>query len=270
MDLIGVVFNYSDIIENPANYPNLLNLEGYKIYKITCVINNKCYIGDSNAIMHKRIWAHFNCSIWNERHYLYRSMRKYGLENFTFEILDNSKTEEEWIAFYDSCDNGYNGNYSGTYGKRMTFEDRSLLSRLSAKTRLANGTWPSQTISKERKSEAMKRGNKNKVTRGTHNFQNIPKEIRSNRMLKAANTKREHGTHNFANFTFESMSLMASKGKVTLGDSIIAYLEQNNIEINEHNINSHRHILKRNLRSVPMYQSYLKHLNVLSNIKQNK
>lgn len=88
------------------------------IYKITNLINNKIYIGQSMDI-HRRWRAHKssafneNCSI--QDYPLYRAFRKYGIENFSFEILEEclstelDEKEKEYILFYNSLTpNGYN------------------------------------------------------------------------------------------------------------------------------------------------------------------
>lgn len=59
------------------------------IYKITCKINNRFYIGSS-----KDINARWNMHKWelnNNRHdniFLQRDWNRYGEENFTFEVLE--------------------------------------------------------------------------------------------------------------------------------------------------------------------------------------
>lgn len=91
------------------------------IYKITNKINNKCYIGFSHNIF-KRINDHMsNCK--NPK--LKKSIEKYGVENFKFEILEilNSDytldhQEAYYISSYDSINNGYNidkGNITTDY-----------------------------------------------------------------------------------------------------------------------------------------------------------
>ena len=87
------------------------------IYKITNQINGKCYIGQSTNI-HKR-WNNHRSAYQNQNaheynYYLYRAMRKYGIENFTFEVIEEckqselNKRETYWIDYYDSYKNGYN------------------------------------------------------------------------------------------------------------------------------------------------------------------
>jgi group I intron endonuclease len=55
------------------------------IYKITNIINNKIYIGQTDN-PNKR-WAGHRGVSKTCKHYLYKSIRKYGIENFIFEII---------------------------------------------------------------------------------------------------------------------------------------------------------------------------------------
>lgn len=80
------------------------------IYKITNKINNKCYIGQSRDI--DRRWrAHRAASL---DYPLYRAFKKYGINNFLFEVLeecpisDLNERELYWISQFDSCREGYN------------------------------------------------------------------------------------------------------------------------------------------------------------------
>ena len=96
------------------------------IYKITNQINNKCYIGKSNNISrrfrdHKRLAFQSGHKEYNKA--LYIAFRKYGLDNFTFEIIeeleDYSLSEEReiyWIKYYHSYENGYNETLGGDGG----------------------------------------------------------------------------------------------------------------------------------------------------------
>ena len=91
----------------------------YCVYKITNLINNKCYIGSSIRVQ-ERWQQHKNVAFnSNHKHYhypLYQAFRKYGLENFSFEILnDNFNSaiemqdyEKNMIIFFNSLSNGYN------------------------------------------------------------------------------------------------------------------------------------------------------------------
>ena len=97
------------------------------IYKIENLINHKVYIGQSKDI-NKRWTNHksdaFNSFSHSYNYPLYRAIRKYGIENFDFTILEECLVEElnqkekDYIQKYNSFFNGYNltlgGDSSGT------------------------------------------------------------------------------------------------------------------------------------------------------------
>lgn len=93
------------------------------IYKITNQINEKIYIGLSTNCI-RRWWDHYSKSYNSSKKDdiekpLYRAMRKYGRENFSFEIIEEceeeklSEREIYWIDFYDSYEDGYNATRGG-------------------------------------------------------------------------------------------------------------------------------------------------------------
>lgn len=96
-----------------------------KIYKITNKINQKIYIGKTKNI--DRRWKdHIRLAFTkNQKEYnkpLYMAFRKYGINNFLFEIIEevnNDKGEEReqyWIKYYDSYNKGYNASIGGDGG----------------------------------------------------------------------------------------------------------------------------------------------------------
>lgn len=100
------------------------------VYKIQNQINKKVYIGQSIDI-HKR-WAEHRSAAFNpnEPRYdsqLYQAIRKYGLKQFTFEVLKTispeqysrcalNELERYYIALYNSFKDGYNATPGGEYG----------------------------------------------------------------------------------------------------------------------------------------------------------
>ena len=87
------------------------------IYKITNLINQKIYVGQSNCI--ERRFAQHKSPYEQERFKekpLYLAFKKYGIENFSFEIIEEcdeselNKKEEFWIKELKSLvhQNGYN------------------------------------------------------------------------------------------------------------------------------------------------------------------
>ena len=84
------------------------------IYKITNLINNQVYIGQSIHI-EERIRQHKTEYMKKgSENSLYSAIRYYGLDNFKFEIIEacspEALNEKEiyWINYYNSFENGYN------------------------------------------------------------------------------------------------------------------------------------------------------------------
>ena len=90
------------------------------IYKITNKINQHSYIGLSTNI-EKRIKYHKTPYNWQRESNkaLYQAILKYGIDNFTFEILEECKVselddkEKYYIQLYDTYKNGYNMTTGG-------------------------------------------------------------------------------------------------------------------------------------------------------------
>lgn len=91
------------------------------IYKITNLINNKCYIGKTERTIKERWKEHIkNKNKLNLP--LYRAFNKYGIEHFSIEQIEECDQshldlrETYWIKYYDSCTNGYNCTLGGEGG----------------------------------------------------------------------------------------------------------------------------------------------------------
>ena len=89
------------------------------IYKITNNINGKIYIGMTYRTIQERWKEHQNdCSRkQTENRPLYRAMNKYGIENFSIEIIEKTDYPEEreryWIERLGSFKYGYNATLGG-------------------------------------------------------------------------------------------------------------------------------------------------------------
>lgn len=96
------------------------------IYKITNIINFKPYVGQSVDIQDR----------WHQHKYnntkdsaIHKAIKKYGIKNFIFEILEEcpreqlNEREKYWIAYYDSFYNGYNETLGGDGYLTQCYED---------------------------------------------------------------------------------------------------------------------------------------------------
>ena len=103
------------------------------IYKITNQINNKSYIGKSKDIMrrwrqHKTEPYNINADTYDVA--FYRAIRKYGIENFQFEIIEQcpedqlNEREKYWIEYYNTYMNHPNAQgYNMTRGGEYTYSE---------------------------------------------------------------------------------------------------------------------------------------------------
>lgn len=98
------------------------------IYLIQNNINKKCYIGKSSNIENR--WKYHKENYNGIKEYdkpLYRAFRYYGLNNFSFSIIENidnynentilvNNRERYWINYYNSFKSGYNATIGGDGG----------------------------------------------------------------------------------------------------------------------------------------------------------
>ena len=119
--LVLLKFIYKEYYEAPFNAMcgRVLgeNLNKSGIYKITNIQNQMCYIGQTKAGFKNRWRTHVKRGIGCEEqtnNRLYDALKKEGVENFTFQIVEicdeKILTERErfYIDFYDSKNWGYN------------------------------------------------------------------------------------------------------------------------------------------------------------------
>lgn len=129
------------------------------IYKFTNNINGKCYIGQSIHIeerynQHRRNYLNKNSSQYNDK--VYRAFRKYGFENFNFEILEQSEEfsdddlnnlEIYYINKFDSFCNGYNANLGGSGSRFLRKLTIDII--LKIKEDLLNSSLDNRALSKK-------------------------------------------------------------------------------------------------------------------------
>lgn len=98
------------------------------IYQITNDINQKIYIGKTEFSIEKRFKEHcydaFRAN--NEKRPLYSAMRKYGVEHFHIELIEETDNPEEreiyWIEKKQSFKNGYNATIGGDGRKYIDYQ----------------------------------------------------------------------------------------------------------------------------------------------------
>lgn len=92
------------------------------IYKIENKINGHCYIGQSKNIQKRwkdEINASKNSFDSSYNYPLSKAFRKYGIENFSFQVIEEcsinelNEKEKYWIKKYNSYNNGYNQTLGG-------------------------------------------------------------------------------------------------------------------------------------------------------------
>lgn len=96
------------------------------IYKVTNKINNKVYIGKTKSDFNKRMNQHKHDALHSNKFnfYFYNAIRKYGWDNFIWEILTETDSESKlnaleklYIATYGkmcniyNCTNGSDGGF---------------------------------------------------------------------------------------------------------------------------------------------------------------
>jgi group I intron endonuclease len=113
------------------------------IYKITNIITNKCYIGETMQNPDRRFKNHMaNIRRGGGCPALRDAVKKHGEENFKFEVLltcpneDRFRIEKEYIQNYNSMvPNGYNicDGGQGSSGFRHTEETKAKISKIVKK-----------------------------------------------------------------------------------------------------------------------------------------
>lgn len=98
------------------------------IYQITNDINGKIYIGKTEFSIEKRFKEHCADAFKdrNEKRPLYAAMRKYGIEHFHIELIEETDNPEErevfWIENKRSFKNGYNATIGGDGKKYIDYD----------------------------------------------------------------------------------------------------------------------------------------------------
>ena len=98
------------------------------IYQITNDINGKIYIGKTEFSIEKRWKEHCNDAYREskEKRPLYAAMRKYGIEHFHIELIEETNNPEEkevyWIEQKQSFKYGYNATIGGDGRRYLDYD----------------------------------------------------------------------------------------------------------------------------------------------------
>lgn len=101
-------------------------MKGY-IYKITNKVNGKSYIGQTRYTVEFRWRQHIHKK---DNVYFHNAIHKYGIDNFTIEILEECKYEDLnsreifYIAKYNTFKEGYNLTIGGDGNRRLLLDDK--------------------------------------------------------------------------------------------------------------------------------------------------
>lgn len=105
------------------------------VYRATNRINGKVYIGQTVGGLNRRMSKHIGLASLGNGFYLHKAMRKYGAENFEWEVIricDSIESlnayEQYYILYYDSMTSGYN-QQSGGKNCRASKETKEKMSK---------------------------------------------------------------------------------------------------------------------------------------------
>lgn len=153
-------------------------MKKYVIYKFTNNINGKNYIGKTNNFERRKL-EHLRGSK-NPNKVFHYAIKKYGIKNFSYEILFNQKCSKEWIDelekyfiyFYDSFGKfGYNMTVGGDgydwSGRKHSEESKIKMSK-TKKELIKNGDLKPFNYSLEKRREIQKNNTKIRNSNGSY------------------------------------------------------------------------------------------------------
>jgi hypothetical protein len=108
------------------------------IYKITCIVNDKNYIGQAEDVRERtknHVYSSNSSSMPDHNYPIHRAIAKHGIDNFEITILKKCQKSEldqleiEYIKLYKSrvFENGYNISKGGRYVGQKTHVNEKLV-----------------------------------------------------------------------------------------------------------------------------------------------
>jgi group I intron endonuclease len=121
-----------------------INERNFRVYKHTCTVTNKSYIGFTYKSMEQRWHEHCVLAQKGSKYNIHRAIRKHGIENWTHEILEilideffAKASEIYWIEKYDTLQRGYN---STSGGEGLSNPDAETLEKIKEKNQNKTNT----------------------------------------------------------------------------------------------------------------------------------
>ena len=181
-----------------------------KIYKITNVVNGKIYIGCTIHSLKRRFSEHlYRCEKSDINTKFYNSIRKYGIENFKIELIEECElsviyeTEKKYVILYDTYNNGLNSTLGGEgcLGYSHSPEIRKKISEIIKDGRSHKGKTYEDIYGDDCNEQKNNRSSKVKDY-----WENVSEEDRKIRMENFKN-----GINNKRKFSKELMTLIKNK-----------------------------------------------------------
>ena len=204
------------------------------IYRATNLINNKVYIGQTTSTLDQRIKQHY--AKRNDGSYFHNALKKYGVDGFSWEIIDQAENEEEliekeiyWIAYYESFidkSKGYNSTSGGETSKSVSDEVKLKISTKNkgkviseeTKEKLRQALTGRKVSEETRKKQSKALSGKNNPMYGKHHTEEEKEKLRQassgHKLTQEAKDKisKVHKGKNVSKETREKLSL-AKTGK---------------------------------------------------------
>lgn len=105
------------------------------VYLIENQVNNKKYVGKTYQTLQNRWKEHCKTAKRDEAQHrpLYRAINKYGIENFSISIIEQTDNLEErekfWINYYNSYAEGYNATLGGDGRPYISYTNEEIIEK---------------------------------------------------------------------------------------------------------------------------------------------
>lgn len=171
-----------------------------KIYRITNLVNEKVYIGCTINTLDKRLKEHiFRCTKTDIKNKLCNSMRKYGVDNFKIDLIEECELfnlyerEKNFIEKFKSFEFGLNSTFGGEgcLGYKHPPEIRKKISDIIKDGKSHKGKTYKDIYGKNEEIEKNKR--KQSVKQMWDNLSDEKKEERKKNMVKSIRKKSKYG-----------------------------------------------------------------------------